>query len=86
MEILVSFLMNVIFHNPPELLLPKLEFSNSSLPKLGMGRVEETQPQEHQHLSPILLDLHHSSPNVFKNYEKSDVDKKTQACKTRRAQ
>ena len=46
---------------------------------------EETQPQEYQHPCPILLDLHHSSLNVFKNHEKPDVDKKTQVCKEWRA-
>ena len=70
--------MNVIFHISPELLQL---FSV----KIRGGGGEEVQAQEHQHPFPTLLVLHHSSPNVFKNHEKPDVNKKTQSCKTQRA-
>ena len=67
---------------------PRIVASKIGVQQLFSAKIkdgQETQPQKHQHPCPILLDLHHPSLNVFKNHEKSDVDKKTQACKARRA-
>ena len=38
--------------------------------------------QEHQLLSPILLEFRHSSLLLFKNHKKPEIDKKIQACET----
>ena len=45
-------------------------------------REEETQPQEHPHPCPILLEFRHSSPPLCKSHEKPEVDKKIQICVT----
>ena len=44
-----------------------LEFNNTSL---YQNDGEQTQPQEHQHSCPILLEYCHSSPNFCKSYKK----------------
>ena len=38
--------------------------------------------QEHQHPCPILLEFFYSSPPLYKNHEKPEIDKKIQACET----
>ena len=38
--------------------------------------------QEHQHPCPIVLEFCHSSPPLYKNHKKTEVDKKIQACDT----
>ena len=79
MEILlVSFLVDVIFHTNPGLLLLKM-FNNTLLQQ---NEREETQLQEHQHPSLFLLEFHHSSPPLCKSHKYSEIDKKIQTCET----
>ena len=76
--LLVSFLIDVILHISPGLLLPKVGVQQHSTNM----RKGEKQPQEHQNPSSILLELYHSSLPLCKNNKKPYVDTKIQTCET----
>ena len=69
----------LFFISPADCCFRKSEF-NTTL--LYQNEGEETQPQEHQHSCPILLQFRHSFPTLCKNHIKGEVDKKIQAWET----
>ena len=57
-------------------------FYFSYYPWIAASKGQSLKTQEHQHRCPILLEFHHSSPPLCKNYKKPVVNKKIQACET----